>query len=92
MRMFVESFGCVSLAGNKMIQVLDIAGTRLGALKCKTYARFAHREAALAIALETYDSNLSKKDVRLTCVGKLLSKNHYGWIIVITRRTTRTRA
>ena len=70
-----------------------ITGSRL--LDVREVTRFnvhTHEEAVRCAARHLYDVNLGIKDLVISVTGKKLSDQHYGWIIVITRRTIRTRA
>ena len=92
MFMFAETFG------NKKGKISTyehggISGLRL--LDVREVKRFdanTHKEAVRCAIRHLYDVNLGIKDLAITVTGRKLSDQHYGWILVITRRTTRTRA
>ena len=93
MYMFAETFG--NKQGKKTISTFEnngITGNRL--LDVRQVRRFdtqTHREAVVCAIRHLYDVNLGMKDLTITATGKKLDAQHYGWILVITRRTTRTR-
>lgn len=94
MYMFAETFG--NKQGKKTISTYEhsgITGNRL--LDVREVTRFdvhTHEETVRCAARHLYDVNLGIKDLVISATGKKLSDQHYGWIIVITRRTIRTRA
>ena len=102
MHMFAETFGnkqgTYSRKGvpKKTISTYEhggVVGNRL--LDVREVTRFdahAHKEAVRCAIRHLYDVNLGIKDLAITVTGRKLSDQHYGWIAVITRRTTRTRA
>ena len=92
MYMFAETFG--NKQGKKTISTYEHDGiNRL--LDVRGVTRFdvhTHEEAVRCAARHLYGVNLGIKDLVISATGKKLSDQHYGWIIVITRRTIRTRA
>ena len=94
MYMFAETFG--NKQGKKTISTYEyngITGNRL--LDVREVKRFdanTHKEAVRCAARHVYDVNLGMKDLKITVTGKKMNDQHYAWIVVITRRTTRTRA
>ena len=94
MYMFAETFG--NKQGKKTISTYEhsgITGNRL--LDVRQVTRFdvhTHEEAVRCATRPLYDVNLGIKDLVISATGKKLSDQHYGWIVVLTRRTTRTRA
>ena len=94
MYMFAET--CGNKQGKKTISTYENVGAicnrLLNVQQVKRFDTQAHREAVICAIKHLCDVNLGMKSLAVTATGKKLAAQHYGWILVITRRTTRTRA
>ena len=78
----ISTYEHSGITGNRLLDVREVT-------RCDVHT---HEEAVRCAARHLYDVNLGIKDLVISATGKKLSDQHYGWIIVITRRTIRTRA
>ena len=51
-----------------------------------------HKKVVAKAARDYYDQYMPREATKLKVVGQEVGIAHYMWIVVITRRTTRTRA
>ena len=91
MFMFAETFGnkkgkisTYEHGGISGVRLLDVREVT----RCDVHT---HEEAVRCAARHLYDVNLGIKDLVISATGKKMNNQHYAWIVVITRRTTRTR-